>query len=263
MWQLVTRLAAHLLPVLPRPLRQLSRAVAWSAGDAAGQHGVPTCYQRMKVCGHLDIPKFIFSGERDARTLVAALERVGSSPCRCSTVLDFGCGVARILARFSEHLPHAQLHGTDVDADAIAWCRNNLASVASFTVSRPTPPLSYADGQFDLVYSWAVFTHLDEEYQFRWLEELHRVTKPGAILLLTVFGPSQMPGDAAAIRGEFAARGFCSVRRKKWKEFYPPFYRSSLHSKDYIQTHWSRFFTIVDHLEGAGGNQDLVILRRT
>ena len=40
------------------------------------------------------------------------------------------------------------------------------------------------------------------------------------------------------------------------------YYRNVLHSPDYIMTHWSRYFDVLDIIEGMAGNQDLVIMRR-
>jgi len=43
------------------------------------------------------------------------------------------------------------------------------------------PPMSYEDNMFDFVYSISIFTHLPEDMQFAWLQELQRITKPGGI----------------------------------------------------------------------------------
>jgi hypothetical protein len=42
----------------------------------------------------------------------------------------------------------------------------------------------------------------------------------------------------------------------------PDYYRNTFHSPNYIMTHWSRCFDVLDILEGMAGNQDLVLLRR-
>lgn len=100
-------------------------------------------------------------------------------------MLDFGCGCGRTLRWFNGSEPH--LHGTDIDAEAIGWCQKNL-HFADFEMNEGLPPLDYADETFDLIYAISVFTHLDEERQFLWLDELKRATKPGGIVLLTVHG---------------------------------------------------------------------------
>jgi ubiquinone/menaquinone biosynthesis C-methylase UbiE len=78
-------------------------------------------------------------------------------------------------------------------------------------------PLNFADQHFDLIFNHSVVTHLDEKYQDAWLAELHRVTKPGGILLLTVSGEhpfvqlekswQDAGADTALLRRTFAEKG--------------------------------------------------------
>ena len=104
-----------------------------------------------------------------------------------------------------------------------------------------------------------LFTHLDEELQFRWLQELDCVARRGAALLLTVHCSSQeqWPPDH-----EFAKRGFYFERGQAWADFLPTFYQHSVHSRAYIERHWSSFFTVLDYLERGLGEQDIVALRK-
>ncbi len=50
------------------------------------------------------------------------------------------------------------------------------------------------DGSFDLIWAVSVFTHLAETWS-AWLLELHRVLKPGGILLATFMGEGMDRGD--------------------------------------------------------------------
>jgi methylase of polypeptide subunit release factors len=42
------------------------------------------------------------------------------------SILDFGCGCGRMLLWLPELGRKRALHGTDIDADAIDWCREHL-----------------------------------------------------------------------------------------------------------------------------------------
>lgn len=86
-------------------------------------------------------------------------------------VHDFGCGCGRVLTFFRDSL-HASLYGKNIDDQAIAWCKENLAEFASFTVNSEWPPLTFEDSFFDLIFSVSVFTHLPETLQTAWLAEL-------------------------------------------------------------------------------------------
>lgn len=65
--------------------------------------------------------------------------------------------------------------------------RRSCRSPASMS-TRGCPSTRYADGEFDLIINHSVFTHLDEHYQDRWLEELQRIAAPGGVLVLSTRG---------------------------------------------------------------------------
>jgi SAM-dependent methyltransferase len=168
----------------------------------------------------------------------------------------------------------ANLHGSDIDAPAIDWLRQHMPK-ADLRVTEALPPLPWHDGSFDLVIGYSVFTHLDERYQDLWLTELHRVTRPGAALLLTVSGEymwrwtmerSGHPNlsDLKRMRGELDARGFIHWRGDGWEAHFPDCYHTTFHLPAYIRRHWSRWFDVVGILERrARPAQDLVVLRRS
>lgn len=103
-------------------------------------------------------------------------------------ILDWGCGPSRIV----RHLPHLlngsnQIYATDYNKETIQWCRENIPGV-HFSTNAVTPPTEYADAFFDVVYGISIFTHLSKENHPKWLNELHRVLKPGGLLLITTQG---------------------------------------------------------------------------
>jgi SAM-dependent methyltransferase len=179
---------------------------------------------------------------------------------KTSHVLDFGCGCGRVMAYFQAAVP-CRLYGTDLDAEAIAWCRQHFVEMAGFSVNQPLPPLPFADAFFDAVYSISVFSHLPEEMQTAWLGELRRVTRPGGCLLLSVQGEAMLPKLSPAARAEFEDRGFLYLRRGA-TDGLPKFYQAAFHAEQYVCDHWGRFFEIADVVrKGIAGNQDLVVCR--
>ncbi len=102
-------------------------------------------------------------------------------------VLDFGCGVGRQLLHLTRLYPNVQAHGCDVNDDVIAYLQRAYPQVPAYANSFD-PPLTYAGGTFDLVYSVSIFSHLSEKDATLWLAELKRVAKPGAVLCLTYNG---------------------------------------------------------------------------
>lgn len=148
----------------------------------------PPPYLMHRVVGeHITPRTFLDGGALDWRRIHLSLLEGGFDFARGGRVLDFGCGCGRILRNFARYAPICQLVGADVDAGAIEWCRANL-DFAKFEALPVRPPSSFPDASFDAVYAFSVFSHLPEGSHRRWLEELHRITRPGAIVVLTVQG---------------------------------------------------------------------------
>ncbi len=188
-------------------------------------------------------------------SVVSLAEKTGGNQ-----ILEFGCGCGRVISHLSGLLLNNQFFGTDIDQEAITWCNNNLSTVAEFTANDAYPPLPFEDSFFDVVYSISVFTHLPEEMQFLWLEELKRVTRKGAYLLITTHGEELAP---ARIRKQMSKHGF-HYGVSEGTDGLPDFYQTTFHTENYIRRHWSSYFAIVKIVKkGILVHQELVICRRT
>ena len=226
-----------------------------------------------RVTGFTDRTTFYNSGHQSVVDLEAVLASVGRSLSSFSTILDFGCGCGRI-AMWLEHLaPGSALHGVDIDARAVAWAQENIAW-AEFKANQPLPPLDYPDGHFDLVFSHSVFTHIDEHYQDRWLDELRRVVRPGGYAVLSVHGETAFTvfeeavagrgGDPSVIRRELGSRGISFIKDDAFTGGpFPDFYHSTFHAPWYVFEHWSKWFTVAAFLpKRSMAYQDFVLLQR-
>jgi len=101
-------------------------------------------------------------------------------------VLDFGCGVGRVLRHWAD-CEGVELYGTDYQDDAITWCRENLA-FAKVQTNTLVPVLDYPSGHFNVIYCLSVFTHLPEDMQAEWFAELVRILAPGGVIYFTAHG---------------------------------------------------------------------------
>ena len=125
--------------------------------------------------------------------------------------------------------------------------------------------------EFRNVLDWgcgaSVMTHLTEEMQFAWLEELRRITRPGALLFLSIQGPVQYAylGIPASLMIETEERGFLDLRRDPALDGYienADYYRSAWHSRGYVVKNWGRYFDVIAIIDGIAALQDFVVLRR-
>jgi SAM-dependent methyltransferase len=183
--------------------------------------------------------------------------------CEPGIILDWGCGCGRVMGQMMKLVALDRLHGCDIDAEAISWDQQNLLG-PHFRRIEPYPPTTYPDDFFDIIYGISVMTHLDEETQLAWLRELQRISRPGAILALSVIGENlrkdKMPAE---LLGPYDKRGFATYvpdySDSLAEHSHRGYYKESYHRRDYLAATWGQFFEILECVETK--HQDLILLR--
>ena len=180
-------------------------------------------------------------------------------------LLDWGCGCGRVTSLFLRNSPIEEIHGCDVDGQAIAWCSANLTK-GHFRRTEPHPPTPYADGTFDAIISFSVFTHLTRDVQKEWLREMRRVLKPGGIFLASVHGEFAASfSDDSSVRRDLQSDGISDGLLDHKLDAIAPeaYYRCVYQTRAYTTCEWSPYFDIVEYVERSMGHyQDLVVLRK-
>lgn len=210
------------------------------------------------------------------RELLNCLE----TACKKPKVLDFGCGIGRIALKLWQdcQLP---THGCDINPEAISYLNRQLNGQE--TVKGPelcitdyTPPLPYEDNFFDAVFSISIWTHLPPSLQVPWLEEIHRILKPGAHALISIASTSLLPFRKKRLpvwenytEEDVKREGvlFTEYRfLEKTPEAYPGVtesYGAAMHDYDYITDVWGSIFeTLEIKPQAIHGTQDLIVLKK-
>lgn len=231
--------------------------VEWWVRDRLSQHpALPPAKLRFRVGESSEPRVFLDVGRRTADNVRACLAAVGFELRPGMAALDFGCGCGRTLRWLTREWPDVSWHGTDVDAEAVAWSRSHLPG--RFEVNGPLPPLAFPDRSFDVVIGVSVFTHLDEPVQRAWAEELRRVLRPGGVALLSFYAEHvwRATEDAAAIeRGEFVFR-----RSTKLKGIVPEGYHTAFQNRDRIRRMLGEWFGQVEFVDRGFGDHDGVVV---
>lgn len=229
---------------------------------AMGNQPIPPLHLRHRVHGTPELSGFLQVGARSAQDIVNAVRMVDRNPADFTNVLDFGCGCGRTLPWLRRWLVNANIHGTDIDPELIAWDQKNLPGI-TFGVNAPEPPLAYTDGQFDLVYAVSVFTHLNQTHQDLWLAELARITMPGALVLVTLHGAEITQTLAPQAVEEVEAEGLAFVPSAYWHGVFPDWYQNTYHSQAYVRSHFDQYFEVLKYLpKGLNDSHDLVVMRK-
>ncbi|MCX7736724.1 MAG: methyltransferase domain-containing protein [Candidatus Kapabacteria bacterium] len=135
--------------------------------------------------GRTSYELFFESGKQAAKSIKEIYRSLSDNPS--PTILEWGCGIGRIITHIKDEFPDSKIFGSDVDSKMIEWCKKVYKNII-FIKNDYHPPFSFSDDYFDFVYAASVFTHLTEIYQKEWLEEILRILKPGGYFLFTVHG---------------------------------------------------------------------------
>lgn len=122
-----------------------------------------------------------------ADMVAAAFAESGLPIPDAGTLFDFGCSSGRVLRVLAAYRPDLDAVGCDPNPGAIAWADEHLP-MARFFASPLAPPLALGDAEVDRAFAISIWSHFDAASALAWLQEMHRVIRPGGALLLTTHG---------------------------------------------------------------------------
>jgi ubiquinone/menaquinone biosynthesis C-methylase UbiE len=176
-------------------------------------------------------------------------------------ILDWGCGVGRIIQHIPSMLPKAICYGADINQQRIKWCRKNINEVLFDCIEDKQLP--YPSELFDLVFGISVLTHILGNDQQLWLNELQRITKPGAVIIVSTHG--------SFFEKQMSSEALQCYHTKGWQsnQYHEKGHRllSTYNKANIFKEMATQYFTIENYYEGKShpdklGGQDLWILRK-
>lgn len=206
---------------------------------------------------------YLETGYYSVLRLFKILEHFSINLRTIGSVLEFGCGTARLLRHF-RYLNGVRLVGSDVNIEMIEWCQKNITGI-EFYHNQLTPPLSFAENNsFDLILASSVFTHIPLDTQELWLQEMQRILRPGGIFICSVLGhnhTSLILGNAE--QTELDCTGSYTLTSEDSQATYSTKVGGS--AWDVFQTRaevikvFGQYFQIVDYIPGG---QDFLVLHK-
>ncbi len=156
-------------------------------------------------------------------------------------VLDFGCGIGRTLRHFLSEAESAEFWGADIDAPSIDWLQANLCPPLHAWRCANSPPLGLEPESFDLAWAISVFTHLTFN-SLPWMLELHRMLKPGGLLIATYMGRWNSEFAAGEPWDEDRIGMSVVQQNPDWDSGGP----AVLMSDWWVRAHWGQGFEILE-----------------
>lgn len=218
-----------------------------------------------RVIGDTSATRFTMGGASIFKNLETYLGELGYGWADFPDILDWGCGAGRV-TRYLLSETKSAVTGADIDPDNIAWCRSAYPA-GRFEVVPLRPPTAFADSSFNLVTGLSVMTHLQEDDQWKWLAELRRITKPGALVFLSVQGPTQYAYNCfpAHLYRQVEEQGYLDLTRDPALDDViadSEYYRAAMHSRRYITERWGEYFEVLAIVDAIAGLQDFIVMRR-
>lgn len=102
-------------------------------------------------------------------------------------IIDWGCGIGRIIKNFPTILPSSTSIGIDINPDFIEWNRGNYQGI-NFFCEPTASDRGESSPKADLLIAFSVFTHIPIEDHSFWLESLSNKLSQGGILFITTHG---------------------------------------------------------------------------
>lgn len=200
--------------------------------------------------------------EDGQQTAAEIIESVHPYLDNTSSILDWGCGPARITRHLPLLLPNSKIIGCDTNNHTIEWNQKHI-SQAQFVTQQNQPTLPFSNSYFDLIIGFSVLTHIPTNLQSDWIQELNRITKPNGILWITTHGNHFIRRLSKHEKKIITTDGMYHT------SYHQPGHRmmSTYHLPEKWGSVLEKYFEILEYYDGEknpkkAGKQDLWILRK-
>ncbi len=129
------------------------------------------------------VREYLSDGWRTLSELMLLLETVDRPLSKFANVLEFAAGYGRFTRHLTAALP-GKITCADVMPGSVDFLREQFG-VAGFESSHDPEKVAFPE-KYDLVFVLSLFTHLPIPMWVPWLRALHRTTKPGGLLVISV-----------------------------------------------------------------------------
>jgi len=225
---------------------------------------IPPEALRWRVTLNGDERAFLSSGVRclaDFEELIVAHTGHGLR----GRVLDFGAGCGRLTRWLVGRAAVSEVICCDTDAEAVAWCGDNLPSVRAVLCDPDDPCAAFGDQSVDAVICASVLTHVDLPRQRGILAGLARILAPRGLLALSTMGDAHAARLDAGRAEEYRRCGFCFVVDDGlWAGTFPAWYGTAFHSPAFLRALLNDAgFEVMDvHPAALHSSQDIAITIR-
>jgi SAM-dependent methyltransferase len=133
---------------------------------------------------HAYVDQYFRIGGSGLRQIILAM--LAARKEEFNSILDLPCGYGRFLRHIKARFPNAKLTSCDLDRDAVDFCVKTFGATGVY--SKENVREVAFDEKFDLIWCASIFTHLDSDRWFEWLEFVSDHLEEGGVLVFTTHG---------------------------------------------------------------------------
>ena len=119
------------------------------------------------------------------QTMITGYSSITGNRIGNATILDFGCGWGRLIRLLYKYVLIGNIYGVDPWDESIKICQKHGVK-GHLAISDYVPTSLPFDKEFDLIFSFSVFTHLSEKTTQVALSTLRNYLSPDGLLLITI-----------------------------------------------------------------------------
>ncbi len=215
-------------------------------------------------------------GIYEADMVIDALLSGGGDIGAVHAALDFGCSSGRVLRSLTAAYPAGRVARLRPERPRDRAGRRQNLPGASFFVNGNVPPLPLADGSLDLAYAISIWSHFEPARGLQWFEEMRRVLRPGAHLVMTTHGLTSVEHylDSGARSAEQSREIAAALYTRGWwyrAEFgeqgdwgvVDPAWGTAFLSPEWVLTQLCPRWRVLEYAPGRNqDNQDVYVLQR-
>ena len=162
----------------------LCRADAEPVIDGVRMPGFTDSQFQVNTVGSAGVDSLRGEGFGFYKYIKAMAAKYGITIGENTRILDFGCGWGRMVRFWFKDIKSENIFGIDVDPKMVEVCDSTLPC-GNYSLISPAPPTEFADGSFDIIFAYSVFSHLSSDMAEKWVREFNRLLKSGGLLVAT------------------------------------------------------------------------------
>lgn len=179
-------------------------------------------------------------------------------------ILDFASGYGRVTRFLAGYYSPEKIHTSDIKPEAVDFQKEQMGVEGFYSSYNPSD--IKINEKYGAIFVGSLFSHLNSDLYFKWLQKLLSITKDDGLLIFSVHDITLYPGETKedhiyVLNNEDAPFGFVDDRITAMNEYGVSFSTENFVKKQLSTIHPD--YKYVRFKKGFGGLQDVYVVTKT